>query len=144
MSLSNLLTRTTLVVTLSAALVGCDAIKKKFGKPAEQTTEAPAAQEAAAPAAPACPSGDAPKVLEGQCGGEWKVSKTDTGVKCEYVWGPEVRCPEGTTSTGPAASCYGTTSKEVTGNMKVSSASDCAKHFGEKPMDGSYNMSCCK
>ncbi len=101
-----------------------------------------------APAAPRtpCPNGKDAIRISGECKGSWNLFLGADGKKkrCDFNWGPRVRCPEKSKSLGYESVCYGTTQKPIDGSgAGPSSAAECAKQFGTTPLDPRFDLVCC-
>ena len=112
-------------------------------KPTETLTETPKAVEAAKAPAQTCEDGSAPQLINGECTGNWKFVKKDSGAECQFDWGPRITCPEGSKSLGHEAECYGVTTKEVANSDRIDSSAKCMEKFGVRPTEISYTLPCC-
>jgi hypothetical protein len=92
-------------------------------------------------AASQCESGQAPKILSGDCSGVWSVKQTNGVTTCEFEWKPTVTCPAGMKAMGLQSACYGVTSRPAEGNVKTSA--DCLAAHGKHPISPAYKLECC-
>jgi len=144
-----MLKRLMIAISLMTLLItGCDIVRNKLQQFRTATTTGQPESATSAvenkTAAKTCKNGSAPKIISGNCSGEWKYQDENGATACNFVWGPKVTCPSGMKSLSVEASCYGTTAKELSHNDNVYTAEECSSTFGNPPKPIKYEMFCCE